>query len=100
MALVPRGEHSLYDDLVRTTIPDTQNRRAEKDAGPWKICIRRRLDHVEVIGRHHRSQMFETADASESDDSKGDGACNQDQSLHGVRIDDRGQTAGNGINAG
>src|ERR1700676_920070 len=77
VSLITRREHALHDDLVGTPIPDPENRSAEKDAGPWKIRIGNRLDHVEVIGRHHGAEVFETADASQADNREGDSAGNQ-----------------------
>src|SRR5713226_3178471 len=72
--------------------------RAEKDAGPWKVWIGDRFDHVEVVGRDHGAEVREAADASQADDRERDGASNQDESLNGVGINDRGQTAGDGVN--
>src|SRR6202040_2448310 len=89
-----------HDDLVSTPIPDAKNRRAEKDAGPWKVRIGDRFNHVEVVGRHHRAEMFQAADASQADDRQGNSAGNQDESLNGVGINDGGQAAGDSVNSG
>src|SRR6266446_4639200 len=98
VALVARGEHALHDDLVGTPIPDAENWRAKKDAGPWKVWIGDRFDHVEVVGRDHSAEMFETSDAAQTDNRECDRAGDEDQSLNGVGINDRGQAAGDGVN--
>src|SRR5260370_3214782 len=98
VTLVARGEHALHDDLVGTPIADAENWRAKKDAGPWKVWIGDRFDHVEVVGRDHGAKMFETSDAAQTDNRECDRAGDEDQSLNGVGINDRGQAAGDGVN--
>src|SRR6266478_525683 len=96
VTFVARGEHALHDDLVGTPIPDAENGRAEKNAGPRKVWIGDRSDHVEIVGRDHGAEMREATYASQADDRERDSTGNQDQSLNGVGINDRGQTPGDG----
>ena len=55
---------------------------------------------MEIIGRDHGAEMFQAAHASQTNDCKGNRASDEDQSLHRVCVDDRGQSAGDGVNAG
>src|SRR6266849_7474209 len=82
VALVARGEHALHDDLVGAPIPNAENGRAEKDAGPRKVRIGDGFDHVEVVRRDHSPEVFEAADAAQADDGKCDGSGDEDQGLH------------------
>src|SRR5579864_6236 len=100
MSFIAGGEYALHDDLVGAPIPDAENRGAEKDAGPGEIGIRRRLDHVKVVGRDHSAEMFETADAHKPNDGEGDSAGDEDQGLNGVGVNDRGQATCDGVDAG
>src|SRR5262249_44246296 len=81
-------------------IPDAENRRPEEDASPWKTGIGCRLDHVEVAFWHHRAQVFKSADAIQSYEREAHRADDENHRLHGVGVEDRGESAGDRINAG
>src|SRR2546430_4154054 len=99
MTLIARREHTLHNHLVRTPVPDAKDRRAEKDACPREVRIRGRLYHVEIVRRDHGAEMLQATNPSQTNDGEGDRAGDEDQSLHGVRVNDCGQAARDGVNA-
>src|SRR6185369_14449444 len=91
-------EHALHNHLVGAPIPDAENGRAEENSGPGKVGIAHGLDHVEVAGGQGGAQAGKSSHLVHSNHGQNDGAENQDQGLHQVGINDRGQSSGNGVN--
>src|SRR5277367_879792 len=93
-------KHALHNHLIRAPIPDAKNRRAKKYACPWKILVAGRSHHVEVTRRHHGAQVFKSTHAVEANDRQSHRATYKDEGLDGIGVDDRGQAAGDCVNAG
>ena len=100
MSFILGGKHALHDHLIGAPIPDAENRRAEENPRPGKVRIAHGLDHVEVAGGQGSAQAFEPAHLVHSDHGQDDGAENQDEGLHQVGINDRGQSSGDSVNTG
>ena len=97
MALVLRGKDALHDHLVCTPVPDTQNRRAKENTGPGKLAVRRRLHHVEIVSGYRGTQPGKTTDFVQTDDGQRNRTGEQDQGLHQIGVNHRGQSARDGI---
>ena len=55
---------------------------------------------MKVTRRNHGPQVFQPADSVQTDDRQCRGTCDQNQGLHGIGINYRGQSAGDGVNPG
>src|SRR4029077_11877642 len=99
VTFITSGEDALYDDLVGAPIPDAEYWGAEEDAGPGEVGVRGRLDHMEIIWRNHGAEVIETADARKTNNREGNGASDQDEGLHGVGVDDRGEATRDGVDS-
>ncbi len=100
MSLIPCGEHALNDDLVGAPVPDAKNRSAEKNARPGIVGIADRFDHVEIAGGNRGAKTGKAADFLESDKSQSTSTGQENDRLHEVCVNDRGETSGNRIDTG
>src|SRR5437762_1848481 len=100
MALIASRKHTLHDHLVGAPIPNPKDRGAKENSGPREVGIRNGLNHVEVVGRHHRAKMGQATDAHQSNHSQRDCSGNENEGLYRVRVDDCSQAACDSVRAG
>ena len=100
VALVPGRKHALDNHLIGAPVPNAEDRCTEEDACPREVGIRHGLDHVKVIQRHHRAEMLKATNTHQANDRQCHRAGNEDQRLDGVCVDDRRQSARDGVNPG
>src|SRR6266849_474705 len=100
VSFIARREDALHNHLVGAPVPNAEDRRTKEDSRPRELRIGRRFYHVEVAGRNHRPQVVQTSYPVETNDGQRNRTGNQNQGLNRVCVDDRSQSAGNGVNSG
>ena len=94
-----RRERPLHDVLIRAPVPDGEDRRAEQDARPREIGVRRRAPQAHELRRRGRAQLAPAADGVEADDRDDDGAADHDEHLEHVGHEHRAHAADDGVDA-
>lgn len=91
---------ALDDDLVCTPVPDAEDEGADGGANPGIGGVVGGLDHVEEIWGEGGAETFEAACFVEAEEGEYDCAANEEDGLEEIRIDDSGEAAEDGVDAG